>query len=241
MKPILLLLTIFTTFQVALGETNPKREVATSFFGVSADFGVPSPFHSHKKIRLHQGIKLSVLTLDGVDYTYQHGLNLGFLTLMQENIGIGCGLTHWVEEDSIGLQVGLISTGAKRGYGVQVGLINGWILNSFHANSSWTKCMNGLQLGAINLAQKSRMQLGLYNHVTDTGGMQIGVWNRCTLEELEAPTSKIQVQIGLFNTISLSEYRRYHVNPLPKCKFWSFGLLNETLSGWFVPLSNFGF
>lgn len=243
MKPILFVVALLTTFQVVWGESksNEGRELGAAFIGISAEVGIPSPLHIHNKKKLHQGIKLSALTLDGFDYTYQHGLNMALVSLIQENIGVGCALAHWVEHDSIGVQLGLISAGARRGSGVQVGLVTGWVLSSFHCNYSWTEYMNGLQLGVFNLAQKSRAQLGIYNHVTDTGGVQLGFWNRCTLEEFPAPTGEVQIQFGIFNTISLPEHRRLRVaNSSKKCKFWSIGFLNETSSGWFIPFSNFG-
>ncbi len=241
MRPILLVVALLTTFQIVLGEVSAERKFATAFLGVSAELGMPSPRYSRRQHKLHQGISLSVITGDGLDYTYQHGLNMALVSLIQENIGVGCALAHWVEDDSIGVQLGLISAGARRGSGVQVGLVTGWVLSSFHCNSDWTECMNGLQLGVFNLAQKSRAQLGIYNHVTDTGGVQLGFWNRCTLEEFPAPTGEVQIQFGIFNTISLSEYRRLRVaNSSKKCKLWSIGLLNETSSGWFIPFSNFG-
>ena len=262
MKPILFVVALLTTFQIVLGEVSAEREFGTAFLGVSAELGMPSPRYSRRHHILHQGISLSVMKADGLDYTHQHGLNIALLSLIQENIGIGIALMHWVEK-SVGLQVGVIATGATKGTGVQIGLITGWVLHSYHCTSEWTEYMNGLQLGVFNLAQKSRAQLGIYNHVADTGGVQLGFWNRCTLEDFSEPTGEVQIQLGIFNTISLEEFseptgevqiqlgilntislpehRRLRMENSPrKCKFWSFGFLNETSSGWFIPFSNFG-
>lgn len=113
-----------------------------------------------------------------------------------------------------------------RSEGVQIaGLANG--ANGF----------SGLQLGAVNLVKDdlSGLQLGAVNAAKNlTHGVQFGIVN-INQERDEKVVDRVLVE----NERGDFEEKPVY-GPTGYFSSWQFGLLNQTASGWWIPITNFG-
>lgn len=183
---------------------------------------------------VHQGLRLCLLS----DSHYLQGVGIGVLALGADDVD--------------GVLVGGM-VGGREARGVMVGLVTGLPIGGHPTLSDG----GGLELGAINLgtgywvqvgginsAIRSLLQVGIYNITYNITGCNVvgeGYWGGqvglINVQVDEEDNQKINIiQLGLLNVNLKFVSDEYKWGQL-----WQFGLLNRTASGWWLPFSNCGF
>ena len=160
------------------------------------------------------------------------GVSVGIASFSDSLVGVSAALFNSAV-DAYGVMAGLW-VGAHEMSGVMIGGITGFPLTGRPTITG----VHGIQIGLLNAAVAAWLQGGIVNTMAGFSySVQVGVLNAARIGG--AGTSFLGgegLQIGLLNILVKGSKKSR-----PWGQQWQFGLLNRTTSGWWLPLTNFGF
>lgn len=224
--------------------SHKERSVKT---GLILDMSVRSIACDTDEETIHRGACVSLFSCEWNDQANprnelaHHGLRVCLLSKSHSLQGVGLGVLGLGANEVDGVLIGGI-VGGREARGVMIGLVTGFPIVGRPTVSDGGGMELGvinlgsgywIQVGGINSAIQSLLQVGAYNitRAKVIWGGQIGLINVQINEE-----ATTRLQIGVLNA-QLTDVETSNTWG----QQWQFGLLNRLASGWWLPLSNFGF